>query len=136
MLAFLWGVFKSERRADQKRAQQVASLQDKQQAAAKANVDLNRGLPTMLDGQTMLTKVEAEAGSTIYYIKMVNYPSADLDQYFLIKYQEMVGRRNCADNDIRWSFDQGMYMKYIVSGSDNLQAGSFIISKAYCQRFK
>lgn len=90
----------------------------------------------MLDSQTMLARVEASTGSTIYHIKMVNYPSVYLDQDFLIKAQELIGRRNGADSDIRWSFDQGMHMKYIVSGSDNQQAGSFIISKVYCQRFR
>ena len=84
----------------------------------------------------MLTKAVAETNSTTYYIKIVNYPSAYLDQDFLIKAQEIIGRQNCADSDIRWSFDQGMHMKYIVSGSDNQQAGSFIISKVYCQRFR
>lgn len=136
VLSFAWTVYKNERRATQQPVQQVATMQDKQQAAAKANVDLNRGLPIILDSQTMLTRVEASTDSTIYHIKMVNYPSAYLDQDFLIKAQELIGRRNCADNDIRWSFDQGMHMKYIVSGSDNKQAGSFIISKVYCQRFR
>ena len=90
----------------------------------------------MLDSQTMLTRVEATVGSTIYHIKMVNYPSEILDQDFLIKAQELIGRRNCANNDVKWFFDQGMHMKYIVSGSDNQQAGSFIISRIYCQRFR
>jgi len=136
VVVFAWTVFKIERRANQQPAQQVLTQQDKQQAAAKANVDLNKGLPTMLDSQTMLTRVEASTGSTNYYIKMVNYPSAYLDQDFLVKAQELIGRRNCSDNDMRWLYDQGEYMKYIVSGSDNQQAGSFIISKVYCQRFR
>ncbi len=136
VVVFVWTIFKIERRAAQKPPQQVATLQDKQQAAAKSNVDLNLGLPAMLDSQTQLTRVEASTASTIYHIKMVNYPSAHLDQNFLAKAQELIGQRNCSDNDIKWSFDQGMHMKYIVSGSDNQQAGSFIISKVYCQRFR
>ena len=136
VVVLAWTIFKNERSAAQKPPQQVATLQDKQQAAAKSNVDLNRGLPTMLDSQTQLTRVEAGTASTIYHIKMVNYPSAYLDQDFLVKAQELIGQRNCSDNDIKWSFDQGMHMKYIVSGSDNQQAGSFIISKVYCQRFR
>lgn len=129
------GIVKSER-ASQQPPPQVSTQQDKQRAAAKANIDLNRGLPTMIDSQTMLTKAEADASSTTYYITMVNYPSANLDQKFLAKAQELIGRRNCSDSDISWSYDQGMHMKYIVSGSDNRQAGSFIISKIYCQRFR
>lgn len=136
VLSFMWTVFKSERRAAQQPQQQVATHQDKQQATAKANIDLNQGLPTMLDSQTMLTRAEVGTGSTTYHIKMVNYPSAYLDQDFLAKAQKLIGRRNCADSDIRWSYDQGLHMKYIVSGSDDQQVGSFIISKVYCQRFR
>ena len=136
VVATVISIVKSERRAAQQPTPQVATQQDKQRSAEKMNVELNRGLPTMLDSQTMLTKAVAETNSTTYYIKMVNYPSAYLDQDFLIKAQEIIGRQNCADSDIRWSFDQGMHMKYIVSGSDNQQAGSFIISKVYCQRFR
>lgn len=136
VIVLAWTTLKNERRAAQIPPQQDATLQDKQQAAAKSNVDLNRGLPTMLDSQTQLTRVEASTVSTIYHIKMVNYPSAYLDHDFLGKAQELIGRRNCSDNDIKWSFNQGMNMKYIVSGSDNQQAGSFIISKVYCQRFR
>jgi len=90
----------------------------------------------MLDSQTMLTKVEASAVATDYYIKMINYPSASLDNNFLVKAQQLIGRRNCAEGHIKSSFNQGMHMKYIVSGSDGRQAGSFIISKIYCQRFR
>ena len=136
VISLAWTIFKNERRAYQQPAQQVETIQEKQQAAAKANVELNRGLPTMMDSQTMLTKVEASTDLVIYNIKMVNYPSAYLDQNFLVKAQELVGRRNCADNDIMWTYEQGRYSKYIVSGSDNKQAGSFIISKVYCQRFR
>lgn len=136
VILFAWTIFKNERRAAQQPVQQVATVQDKQQAAAKANIDLNRGLPTKLDSQTLLTRVEAGTGETRYYIKMVNYPSGYLDQDFLVKAQELIGRRNCSDSDIRWGYDQGTWMKYIVSGSDNIQAGSFIISKVYCQRFR
>lgn len=136
VLALAWSIFKTERRATPQPAQQVATIQDKQLSAAKSNVDLNRGLPVMLDSQTMLTKVEASTESTIYHIKMVNYPSEYIDQAFLVKAQELVGQRNCSDNDIKWSFDQGMHFKYTVSGSDNQPAGSFIVSKVYCQRFR
>ncbi len=135
VIGIAWTVFKSERHTNQPSVQQALSLYDKQQSAIKANVDLNQGLPTMLDSQTMLTKVEASTDSTVYHIKMVNYLSASLDEDFLIKAQELIGRRNCTDKDIKWSLDQGKYMKYILSGSDHQQAGSFIISKVYCQQF-
>lgn len=135
VVAAIIGIVKSERRVSQQ-PPQVATQQDKLRSAAKANSDLNRGLPTMLDSQTMLTRAEADASSTTYYITMVNYPSADLNQEFLANAQELIGRRNCTDRDIRWSYDQGLHMKYIVSGSDNRQVGSFIISKVYCQRYR
>jgi hypothetical protein len=136
VLVLAWSIIKTERRAAPQPALQVATIQDKQLSAAKSNVDLNRGLPVMLDSQTMLTKVEASTESTIYYIKMMNYPSEYIDPAFLVKAQELIGQRNCANTDIKWSFDQGMHFKYIVSGSDNKPAGSFIVSKIYCQRFR
>jgi hypothetical protein len=135
ILSFAWTVYKNERQAAQHHVAQKATMQDKQQAAINSNEELNRGLPKMLDSQTMLTRVEASTGSTTYHIKMVNYPSVYLDQAFLSKAQEIIGGKNCVDSDIQWSFNQGLHMKYIVFGSDNKQAGSFIISKGYCQRF-
>ena len=115
---------------------QVLTDQDKRLAASQANVDLNKGLPTMMDRETMVTKVEATIDSRIYYLRMVNYRAADLNEDFLIRAQEIIGRRNCSDKDIRWAFDQDIYYKYIVSGSDNRQVGSFIHSKIYCQKFR
>lgn len=132
----LVGIVKSERRAAQQPAPQFATHEDKQRSAEKMNVELNRGLPTMLDSQTMLVRAEAETNSTTYFIKMVNYQSVYLNKDFLANAQELVGRRNCSDRDIRWSYEQGMHMKYVVSGSDNQPVGSFIISKAYCERFR
>lgn len=112
--------------------QQVATREHTEE---KSIANLNRGLPTMIDKETQLTKVEGDAYSTTYFVRMVNYPSGLLDARFLAISQEIIGRRNCMDKDIRWAYEHDQFMKYIVSGSDNRQAGSFIISKVYCQRF-
>lgn len=136
VLSLAWTVYKNESDYSRKPDQQVATLQDKQQAVVKANLDLNRGLPVMIDSQTMLTSVEASVNETIYNIRMINYPSGSLDQNFVSKAQEQIGRQNCANKDVVWSFDQGMHMKYIISGSDKITVGSFILSKVYCQNLK
>lgn len=128
--SFAWTIYKNERRA----SQQLESNSDKQYLT-NGRASLNRGLPTMLDSETMMTRVDADSSSTIYYVKMINYPSTQLDHSFLSQALELVGRRNCADSDIRWYFDQGKHMKYIVMGSDDRQVGSFIVSKTYCERF-
>ena len=111
-------------------------LASNSRTVAMQEAELNHGLPAMLDSQTMLTRVEADPTSTTYYITMVNVQSAYLDHEFLMDAQELVGRRNCLDSDIAWAYDNGLQMKYVVSGSDNRQVGSFIISRAYCQRFR
>lgn len=131
---FVIGVIKSEGRTSSQLSPRGATALDKEKSAETTS-ELNRGLPTMLDSQTMLTRVDATQDSRTYHITMVNYPSEHLDSQFLAKYQELVGRRNCLDRDIRWTYEQDIYMKYVVSGSDNRVAGSFIISKIYCQRF-
>lgn len=91
--------------------------------------------PVMIDSQTMVTSTTSDATSTTYQLKMINLPSSSIDSNFLVRAQEVIGRRNCADRDIRSYYDQGMFMKYVISGSDNHQAGSFIISNIYCQKF-
>ena len=103
-------------------------------SAVKVPVDLNRGLPSMIDSQTMLTKVEIEGVFTNYYLKMINFNANQLNNKFLIDSQETVGRRNCSDRDIKVMYDNGYIMRYIVSGSDNKQVGSFVLSKHYCER--
>jgi LytS/YehU family sensor histidine kinase len=102
----------------------------------RANDELNRGLPMMVDSQTMVTKAETTSVSTIYYLKMINYTAAQLGPDFLVNAQESIGRRNCVDSDIVQFYNMGMHMQYIVYGSDNQKVGSFVISKAYCQRFR
>lgn len=115
---------------------QVVAQEPARSSPAKKAADMNRGLPTMMDPQTMLTRVDVEGIVTNYYLTMVNYPSNTLDHTFLAKSQEIIGRRNCADSDIKVMYDHDHVMKYIISGSDKKQVGSFIISKVYCQRFK
>ena len=118
-----------------KQSVQVATDQDKRRAAKLASVELNRGLPTMLDKQTMLTHVDTGLSETTYHLTLVNIPSTSIDTKLITSAQELIGRRNCANPDTRWSYDQGIHMKYIITGSDKKQAGSFIISNFYCERF-
>lgn len=94
------------------------------------------GLPIMLDRETMITSMDSDATSTTYQVKMINHAASDFNQDFLGNAQELIGRRNCADSDISWSYDQGMISKYVVSGSDDRRIGSFVISKHYCSRFR
>lgn len=115
---------------------QVATKQDLEIAAQKSNIELNRGLPTMIDSETMLVRVEASASHDTYFLKMINRHSQTITPDFLIKAQQIVGKRNCTNPDATWAYDQGKFMKYIISGSDNVQAGSFIISKVYCEQIK
>ena len=103
-------------------------------SVVKATADLNRGLPAMMDSQTMMTKIEVDGIFTNYYLTMVNYPASKLNHAFLAKAQEVIGRKNCFDRDIVTTFENGYVMRYIVSGSDNKQVGSFVLSKHYCQR--
>lgn len=97
-------------------------------------IDLNRGLPAMMDSETMLTKIEVDGAFTNYYLTMVNYPASKLNHVFLSKSQEVIGRKNCSDSDIVVTFENGYAMRYIVFGADNKQVGSFVLSKQYCQR--
>jgi len=119
---------------------QVNSAQSTRDAARPKNLsqeeaELNRGLPTMLDSQTMLTKVELSATRNTYHLTMINMPTAYIDQEFLVKAQDLVGRRNCADSDVRWFLNAGSVMNYVIHGKDGAHAGSFMISKVYCERF-
>jgi hypothetical protein len=110
------------------RVQEIRAANTQQPQAQSAIADNG---PVMLDSQTMITKTVADATSTTYYLKMVDVPSSSLDQQFLANAQELIGRRNCADSDIRSFYDQGQYMKYVVAGSDDRKVVSFIISKVY-----
>jgi len=114
----------------------IFSEKDKREAAAKANRDFNRDLPKLIDNGTMLTRVEARPESTTYYLTTVKIPSTDIDMDFMKNAQMKVGQRNCADHDVRITYENGMYMKYVVSGSDNYIAGSFVISKAFCDSLR
>lgn len=100
------------------------------------NMELNYGLPSMLDNETMIERIIAKEYEVIYILRMVNYPAAQLDASFLSRAQQTVGRRNCSDADIKWMYDTGRNTKYIIYGADGELAGSFIISGIYCQRFK
>ena len=136
-----WGIFNSafigkNSNANVAPASAEVTREAKRKAAAAANIELNRGLPTMLDSETMLTKAVAETNQTTYYLTMVNFQSGELNQDFLVKAQRQIGKNDCADKDIRWSYEKGMLMKYIISGADHRTAGSFYISKTYCDGLK
>lgn len=99
---------------------------------AKLEEDANRGLPKMIDSEIQAIKVKADAGGLTFYLKMVNYPATSIRQAYLNKAQEGSARQWCASED-KWRLDQGMSVTYVVSGSDDVFAGSYIISKGSCQ---
>jgi hypothetical protein len=113
-----------------------AAAETKMPTARSSIAGLNGSLPAMIDSQTMMTRIEIGAAVDTYYLKTVNFPSRRLGREFFARAQEIVGRRNCEDNEIRLAYDHGKSTRYVVSGSDNIEAGFFVISNVYCQRFR
>ncbi len=127
------------RKADRAAATQpsgVATAHADALTLQRTDVELNRGLPAMIDSETMMTRIEAGAAVDTYYITTVNFPSHRLGREFFARAQEIIGRRNCRDNDIRSAYEQGKSARYVVSGSDNIAAGFFMLSNVYCERFR
>lgn len=96
--------------------------------------EMNKNFPAMIDSQTEMTRVEASAAGYIYHVRMVNWPTAILDNQWLVRAQDLVARRNCADPTVRYDLDSGLLMTYIYHGSDGGVAGRFIISNVLCQQ--
>ena len=127
------------RKADHAAATQpsrIAIAPAEARAAQRAEPDWNHGLPAMIDSETLMTRIEAGAAVDTYYITTINFPSHRLGREFFARAQAIIGSRNCQDNDIRSAYAQGKAAKYVVSGSDNVAAGFFVITSAYCDRFR
>ena len=97
-----------------------------------AEVEANRGLPRMVNNEIMATRVQVDERGPTYYMKMVRYPAAAINQTFLNNSKQGSAQQWCASKD-RSRLDQGMTITYVISGSDDAVAGSYVISKSSCQ---
>ncbi|MHC5767023.1 MAG: hypothetical protein ACYTXI_15670 [Nostoc sp.] len=96
--------------------------------------EINKDLPMMVDKETMLINVGAQNDALIYNYILVNYRSAEVDEYqFLTSIGERLRNSVCTHPETKELLNSGISLHYYYNGNDSIFIGKVIISPSDCR---
>ncbi|MFN6483152.1 MULTISPECIES: hypothetical protein [unclassified Nostoc] len=96
--------------------------------------EINKDLPMMVDKETMLINVGAQNDALIYNYTLVNYTSAEVDEYqFLTTMGERLTNSVCTHPETKELLNNGISLHYYYNGNDSIFIGKVIISPSDCR---
>lgn len=88
----------------------------------------------MVDKETMLINVGAQNDALIYNYILVNYTSAEVDEYqFLTTMGERLTNSVCTHLETKELLNNGISLHYYYNGNDSIFIGKIIISPSDCR---
>lgn len=96
--------------------------------------EINKDLPMMVDKETMLINVGAQNDALIYNYILVNYTSAEVDEYqFLTTMGHRLTNSVCSYPQTKELLNNGISLHYYYNGNDSIFIGKVIISPSDCR---
>lgn len=94
----------------------------------------NKELPTMIDEQTELVKLEGLEGVLVYHYRLTEVVPGQLSSETLVqRLSPMISANTCADPESRERFlENGVAIRYVYSDSQNGMIGEFDVSVSDC----
>ena len=94
----------------------------------------NRELPTMIDEQTELVKLEGLEGVLVYHYRLTEVVPGQISSETLVqRLSPMISANTCADPESREQFlENGVSIRHVYSDSQNGMIGEFDVSVSDC----